>query len=169
MAWVHGCAERVSGNARGHGQGNQWPGIVACRGSRPWWRQEARNAVFIQGVSLGEPWRLLHGGVRASPDVLTSWLLQLPGWNQKSLFSCSVPPAPSAEKAQHHAHCEGEMLKRIPSVNHRKHNGRELSVSELITGMLGLFKYLSFHQISSKDFSNKMSEEMHMWYKSSNK
>ena len=47
--------------------------------------------------------------------------------------------------------------------------GRELSISELITDMLGLFKHLSFHQISSKYFSNKIPEEMHMWYKSSNK
>ena len=144
MTWVHGYAERISGNAPGHGQGSQWPGIVACRGSRPWWRQEARNAVSVQGVSLGKPWRLLHGGVRASPDVLTSWLLAScpAGINRRACSSCSVPPAPSAEKPQHHAHREGEMLRRNTICYHRTH-GTELSVSELVTGVLLLLLQLS--------------------------
>ena len=82
------------------------------RGKKP------KNAVSVQGVSLDEPWRLLHGRVRASPDVLTSWLLSScrAGISRRACSSCSVLSAPSAEKAQHHAHCEGEMLERVPSV-----------------------------------------------------
>ena len=116
--WVHGCAEGVSGNTQGYRQGSQWPGILACRGSRAWCRQEAWNAVSVQGASLGKPWRLLYGWsehhqMSSHPGCWVTALLEAAG---EASSSCSVPPAPSTEEAQHQAHCEGEILKRILSL-----------------------------------------------------
>lgn len=172
---------------------NQWLGAWLCRGGQ--WKQATGRAVsgraswHAEGVGPGvgrrpempclsrEPvWASLGGCCMAGqstarcPHTLAAgWL---PCWKQqeKPLPRAVFLQRPLLRRLNIRLTVKEKLLKEycLLSQNTYGRVNLELCVSELITGMLGLFGYLSSHQISSKDFSNKRSKEMYMGLKNSN-
>lgn len=58
----------------------------------------------------------LCGWGRAPVDFLAPGALTYAADSRRAPASCSVPPVPSTEKAQHHARCRGTVLEGILSV-----------------------------------------------------